>query len=127
MHINVFICIFYILNDTLLLIQLFGYSLGDSFPFHRDTQFNLAEIGAVSSDMPYMAKALVQRLKNDPRVNFKRDWKLVTLTIGGNDFCSFICLMKDPESMPRRHRVSLTKALRYLRDHLPRFEHIYFT
>jgi hypothetical protein len=100
--------------------KLFGYSLGDSFPFHKDTQFNMAEIGAVSSDMPFMAKALVKRLRNDPRVNFKKDWKLVTLTIGGNDICSFVCLMKNPEALPKQHRISLTKALRYLRDNLPR-------
>lgn len=82
----------------------------------------MAEIGAVSSDMPYMAKALVKRLKTDPRVNFKKDWKLITLSIGGNDICSFVCLMKNPESLPKKHRVSLTKALRYLRDNLPRFD-----
>ncbi|CRK94860.1 CLUMA_CG008352, isoform A [Clunio marinus] len=100
--------------------SLLGYSLGDSFPFHKESQFNLAEIGAVSSDMPYMAKALVHRIKKDKRVNFKYDWKMVTIAIGGNDICSFICLMENPESLPEKHRIALTKTLRYLKRYLPR-------
>lgn len=62
-----------------------GYSLGDSFGMHKETQFNLAEIGAVSFDMPYMARALVKRIRADPRVNFKKDWKMVTISIGDNN------------------------------------------
>ena len=46
---------------------------------------------------------------------------MVTISIGGNDICSFICLMKDPESLPERHRLALTKTLRYLKNNLPRF------
>lgn len=49
---------------------------------HKETQFNLAEIGAVSFDMPYMARALVKRIRADSRVNFKKDWKMVTISIG---------------------------------------------
>lgn len=46
---------------------------------------------------------------------------MVTITIGGNDICSFICLMKDPDSLPEKHRQALTKTLRYLKKNLPRF------
>lgn len=67
------------------------------------------------------AKALVQRMKQDKRVNFKYDWKMVTIAIGGNDICSFICLMKNPESLPQRHRASLIKTLRYLKNNMPRY------
>lgn len=38
----------------ILFFQLVGYSLGDSYPFHKASQFNMAEIGAVSYDMPFM-------------------------------------------------------------------------
>jgi hypothetical protein len=38
----------------------------------------------------------------------------------GNDICSFICLMDDPETLPELHRISLTKTLRYLKKNLPR-------
>uniref|UniRef100_A0A182WFB0 SGNH hydrolase-type esterase domain-containing protein n=1 Tax=Anopheles minimus TaxID=112268 RepID=A0A182WFB0_9DIPT len=100
--------------------KLVGYSLGDAYPFHRDSQFNMAEIGAVSYDIPYMARAMVQRIRNDPRVDFKRDWKLVTIAIGGNDICSFVCTMRYPEQLPAKHRLRLQRTLRYLRDNMPR-------
>lgn len=89
--------------------------------FDLKLKFNMAEIGAVSSDIPFMAKALVRRIKRDKRINFKRDWKMVTICMGGNDICSFICLMEDPESLPEKHRQRLIKALRYIRDNMPRF------
>lgn len=64
--------------------KLVGYSTGDAFGIHAETQFNVAEIGAVSFDLPFMAKTLVKRIRNDPRVNFKKDWKMVTISIGKN-------------------------------------------
>lgn len=100
--------------------KLVGYSRDDAFPFHEDTQFNMAEIGAVSADLPYMAKAMVQRIRRDRRIQFKHDWKLVTLCMGGNDICSFICTMDDPDSLPEKHRKRLITTLRYLRDFMPR-------
>ncbi|XP_040169796.1 phospholipase B1, membrane-associated-like [Anopheles arabiensis] len=100
--------------------KLVGYSLGDAYPFHRDSQFNMAEIGAVSYDIPYMARAMVQRIRRDPRVDWKRDWKLVTIAIGGNDICSFVCTMRYPEQLPAKHRLRLQRTLRYLRDSMPR-------
>ncbi|XP_053670197.1 phospholipase B1, membrane-associated-like [Anopheles nili] len=100
--------------------QLVGYSYGDAYPFHRDSQFNMAEIGAVSYDIPYMARAMVQRIRRDPRVDWKRDWKLVTIAIGGNDICTFVCTMRFPEQLPSKHRLRLQRTLRYLRDNMPR-------
>uniref|UniRef100_A0A182YNY3 Phospholipase B1, membrane-associated n=1 Tax=Anopheles stephensi TaxID=30069 RepID=A0A182YNY3_ANOST len=100
--------------------KLVGYSLGDAYPFHRDSQFNMAEIGAVSYDIPYMARSMVQRIRRDPRVDWKRDWKLVTISIGGNDICTFVCTMRYPEQLPSKHRLRLQRTLRYLRDNMPR-------
>lgn len=128
--------------------NLVGYSKHDAWTYHLDSQLNLAEIGASSADMPYMAKMLVQRIKQDKRINFKKSWKMVTIAIGenknimplseqvfhffffflvlltikgGNDICSFICTMDEPQSLPRKHKQRLVKTLRYLRDNLPRF------
>lgn len=101
--------------------NLTGYSKRDSFTYHLDSKFNMAEIGASSADMPYMAKLLVRRIKHDRRINFKKSWKMVTIAIGGNDMCSFVCTMDEPESLPRKHKQRLMKTLRYLRDNLPRF------
>lgn len=66
--------------------QLFGYSLGDSYNVHRSAQFNVAENIATTSDMPFNAQKLMQRIRADPRVSMKNHWKLITLMIGGNDF-----------------------------------------
>uniref|UniRef100_A0A1B0CG62 Putative phospholipase b1 membrane-associated n=1 Tax=Lutzomyia longipalpis TaxID=7200 RepID=A0A1B0CG62_LUTLO len=99
--------------------KLFGYSIGDSYPFHRASQFNVAEIGAVSADLPYMARTLIRRIKSDRRVNFKKHWKMLTISMGGNDICSFVCTWDDPESLPGKHRVSLLRTLRYIRDNMP--------
>lgn len=101
--------------------NLVGFSKQDAWTYHVESQFNMAEIGASSADMPYMAKMLVQRIKQDKRINFKKSWKMVTIAIGGNDICSFICLMDEPESLPRKHKQRLMKTLRYLRDNLPRY------
>uniref|UniRef100_A0A182MTA8 Uncharacterized protein n=1 Tax=Anopheles culicifacies TaxID=139723 RepID=A0A182MTA8_9DIPT len=100
--------------------KLVGYSYRDSYSFHWDSQFNNAEIGAVSKELPHMAAQMVTRIRTDGRVNFKKDWKLLTITIGGNDICAYVCTLKDPESLPAQHRRSLLKMLRYLRDNLPR-------
>lgn len=100
--------------------KLVGYSRNDAFPFHKDSQFNVAEIGAVSADLPFMAEVLVRRIRRDRRVNFKKNWKMLTICMGGNDFCTFACTLKNPEILPKLHRENLLKALRYIRDNMPR-------
>ncbi|CAL8290008.1 unnamed protein product [Gadus morhua 'NCC'] len=55
----------------------------------RQTGFNMAEGGAVASDFPAQARRLIGTMKNNTAVDFKNDWKLVTLFIGGNDLCSY--------------------------------------
>jgi hypothetical protein len=47
--------------------RLFGYSLSDSYNVHKGAQFNTAENIATTSDMPYNARALVERMRRDPR------------------------------------------------------------
>lgn len=100
--------------------RLVGWSRGNALPQHADAQLNLAEIGAGSVDMPAMTRAMVRRIRADRRVDFRNDWKLVTAMIGGNDVCSYVCMMREPDALPEQHRWNLVKSLRYIRDHLPR-------
>lgn len=65
--------------------NLFGYSVSDSYPFHLGSQFNVAEIGGVSADMVFMARTLINRIRSDPRVDFKRHWKMLTISIGESE------------------------------------------
>ncbi|XP_076647791.1 phospholipase B1, membrane-associated isoform X1 [Halictus rubicundus] len=100
--------------------KLIGYALGDSYTTHRASQFDVAEAGAMSRDMPFMAEYLVNRLRKDPRVDIKKDWKLITVMIGSNDFCINICAVSLPRSILDDHKKDLVKTLRILRDNLPR-------
>lgn len=61
--------------------KLIGYSLTDSFTHQNESQFNIAEIGAMSQDLPFMTRQLVKRIKKDPRVDFINDWKVLPLLI----------------------------------------------
>ncbi|KAF3422773.1 hypothetical protein E2986_11347, partial [Frieseomelitta varia] len=100
--------------------KLIGYSLGDSVSTEPDAQFNVAETGAMSKDMPFMAQHLVEKIKSDPRIDVNKDWKLILLMIGCNDFCSNICIAPSPWSILKEHEIELINTLRILRDNLPR-------
>lgn len=47
--------------------KLFGYSLSDAYNVHQSAQFNVAENIATTSDMPYNARKLMNRMKLDSR------------------------------------------------------------
>ncbi|KAE8750863.1 hypothetical protein FOCC_FOCC002291 [Frankliniella occidentalis] len=99
---------------------LVGYSLKDSRAFQKASVFNVAEINSMSQDLPWQASNLVKRMRSDPRVDLQRDWKVITILVGSNDFCSDMCFRKDPESLPEQHRQDLRESLRILKKHLPR-------
>ena len=40
------------------------------------------------SDMPSEARKLIDRMKDDARVDYANDWKLLTMFVGGNDLCA---------------------------------------
>lgn len=56
--------------------NLLGYSLGDSFSYHENSQFNVAEARASSKDLPFMARVLVQKMLRDDRINIEKNWKV---------------------------------------------------
>lgn len=81
----------------------------------------MAENAAVSSDMPVMAYKLLRRMHLDLRVNVKLQWKIITLMIGLNDFCTNICHRKtSPYWMNWEIEESTIKTLRIIRDTMPR-------
>lgn len=83
-------------------------------------RFNVAELGAMSRDIPYEAQVLVKRMSRDPKVNMTEDWKLITMLIGNNDFCSDVCYLPRPEDAIKKHEENMVKTYRYLRDNVPR-------
>ncbi|XP_048506215.1 phospholipase B1, membrane-associated-like [Athalia rosae] len=97
-----------------------GYALSDGYTTNKESQFNVAEALAMSRDLPFMAQTLVKRIKNDKRVDMNTHWKLITILIGPNDFCSEMCYQRSPWSILERHRADLLSTFRILRDNLPR-------
>ncbi|XP_012527810.1 phospholipase B1, membrane-associated [Monomorium pharaonis] len=100
--------------------NLIGYALGDSLTTHKASQLNIAESGAMSADMMYMAEVLVERIKKDPRIDLQRHWKFISFMIGYNDFCNEICWIPSPWSILETHKANLLQVLRILKDNLPR-------
>lgn len=100
--------------------NLYGYSSQDGLSIDKSSMFNVAEFGAMSRDVPHMSSVLIQRIKSDPKVNFKHHWKLVTLMIGPNDFCLDICYHDRPESIVDLHERDLLATFRNIRDNMPR-------
>jgi hypothetical protein len=56
--------------------HIVGYSTGTGTTVDSGAGFNVAEAGALSHQMPYQARVLVERIKRDRRVHFQRDWKV---------------------------------------------------
>lgn len=100
--------------------NLIGYTVNDSFTYSPGVGFNTAEIGAVTTDLLGMAQVLVERIRKDNRVNFLKDWKMITIAIGANDICSYVCALDNPNKLPESHRKNLMDTLRYFKKNLPR-------
>ncbi|XP_063908593.1 phospholipase B1, membrane-associated-like [Zophobas morio] len=99
--------------------NLIGYAVKTSLTIQQESQFNVAEINAISSDIPYMARELVKRMKSTKCVNINEDWKMITIFIGANNFCD-ACYLEDMTAALEQHRKDMIEVLRILRDNLPR-------
>ncbi|XP_055607010.1 phospholipase B1, membrane-associated-like isoform X2 [Uranotaenia lowii] len=100
--------------------SLYGYPVKDGVSTSKSSRFNAAEGGAMSQDIPHQARNLVKRMLSDPKVDVKKHWKVITILIGGNDFCSNICYTNPPEKALEYHEKNILTALRIFRDYLPR-------
>ncbi|CAB0031189.1 unnamed protein product [Trichogramma brassicae] len=100
--------------------NLIGFATSDAFTYEKASEFNVAEGGAMSRDIPYMAQALINRMKSDPRVDLKKHWKMVSIMIGANDFCTDMCYLPKASDTLHNHKKDLLQALRLLKSELPR-------
>uniref|UniRef100_A0A8C6QB68 Phospholipase B1, membrane-associated n=1 Tax=Nannospalax galili TaxID=1026970 RepID=A0A8C6QB68_NANGA len=66
--------------------SILGFSTGT---LEETAGLNVAVEGARARDMPAQARALVERMKNRPEIKLDKDWKLITIFIGGNDLCQY--------------------------------------
>lgn len=97
---------------------LTGYSLGTGRESSPQASLNQAVAGAKSDDMMTQVRALVKRMKNDSNINFKEDWKVITVFIGGNDLCDF-CKNSLFYSM-ENYIKNVRETLDYLHKEVPR-------
>ncbi|XP_075353302.1 phospholipase B1, membrane-associated [Mycteria americana] len=98
--------------------SLIGYSTGTGKETSDNAALNQAVAGDHAEDVPAQVRRLVDRMKNDTRINFQTDWKLITLLIGGNDLCKFC---NDPvHYSPENYTYNLQTALDILHREVPR-------
>uniref|UniRef100_A0A1I7U7J0 Lipase_GDSL domain-containing protein n=1 Tax=Caenorhabditis tropicalis TaxID=1561998 RepID=A0A1I7U7J0_9PELO len=76
-----------------------------------DYQFNVAEIGAETEDLPEQALELVHRMQRYVGRSLKNKWALITIVTGSEEFC---------EKCEPPSRTSIRRALGVLRRGLPR-------
>ncbi|XP_054617588.1 phospholipase B1, membrane-associated-like isoform X1 [Dunckerocampus dactyliophorus] len=95
-----------------------GYSVGRGKQHTPHAFLNQAVAGATSKDLPTQVRTLVARMKNDSRINFESDWKVITVFIGGNDICEhcFNSLLYSVENFVKK----IEESLDYLHKEVPR-------
>ncbi|KAJ9576076.1 hypothetical protein L9F63_007041, partial [Diploptera punctata] len=99
--------------------NIIGYAQGNAMSFMPDSKFNVAEPMAMNRDIVFQAKLLLLRMKADKNIDFEKDWKLITILMGHNDFCSDMCY-RNWKALPNETRDNLKAALDYLHDNMPR-------
>ncbi|GCC30715.1 hypothetical protein chiPu_0009169 [Chiloscyllium punctatum] len=95
--------------------NIYGFATGIG---KNMSNFNVAVPGSMSHDMPKQAHTLVQLMKNSSEINFKQDWKVITLFIGANDLCEY-CMNKEVYSADSYVK-HIEEALDILHQQVPR-------
>ncbi|KAM5291657.1 phospholipase B1, membrane-associated [Ctenodactylus gundi] len=98
--------------------SLKGFSTGTGTENSSGAFFNQAVSGAKAEDLVAQARRLVDLMKNDARIHFQEDWKIITVFIGGNDLCDFC---KDQvHYSPENFTDNIRKALDIFHAEVPR-------
>ncbi|XP_068436917.1 phospholipase B1, membrane-associated [Clinocottus analis] len=98
--------------------SLTGFSEGKGSEDSPQAFLNQAVAGAKSGDMVQQVRILVEKMKNDLRLDFHNDWKVITMFISANDLCD-ICtdsIFFSPRNVVGRIR----DALDILHSEVPR-------
>ncbi|GMS94918.1 hypothetical protein PENTCL1PPCAC_17093, partial [Pristionchus entomophagus] len=100
--------------------KLFGYSKNSGLTSDwANAQLNVAVSGATAANLSDQAKDLIQKIKDHPdKVDIAKDWKLIHLLIGANDFCAW-CDNPEDES-PALFGKRIKEAIQILKENLPR-------
>eukprot|EP00413_Alexandrium_margalefii_P041424 CAMPEP_0204592616 /NCGR_PEP_ID=MMETSP0661-20131031/51030_1 /ASSEMBLY_ACC=CAM_ASM_000606 /TAXON_ID=109239 /ORGANISM="Alexandrium margalefi, Strain AMGDE01CS-322" /LENGTH=336 /DNA_ID=CAMNT_0051602853 /DNA_START=41 /DNA_END=1051 /DNA_ORIENTATION=+ len=85
---------------------------------NRVAVHNVAVSGDVVQGMDKQANRLIAAIRDDKSIDFRNDWKIVTILIGGNNQCA--ACHGAAANQPTMYREDLTSALTILRKALPR-------
>ncbi|KAB5562016.1 hypothetical protein PHYPO_G00013120 [Pangasianodon hypophthalmus] len=77
----------------------------------NETGFNLAVTGHNTVNFSEQARNMIDTFKTYPGLNFREDWKLVTILIGMNDICDY-CKDKVPRLIVNVVQIFTMKPLR---------------
>jgi hypothetical protein len=98
--------------------HLFGQSYGiGSADVYDVAYLNIAQPGAVASDIIGQAQILVERVLSHPDVDLENDWKLLNIFIGGNDVCGY-CRHGQPT--PSQFANNIATAVEIVKASIPR-------
>ncbi|XP_005175112.1 phospholipase B1, membrane-associated-like [Musca domestica] len=100
--------------------NLYGFATDNVLVKDKKSYFNIAEPMIMSRDLVYQVQLLIERLKGDPKVDMKNDWKLLTIFVGSLDLCFDLCHSKHLWDKLRQHEIDLIDAFTLLRDNVPR-------
>ncbi|XP_058018517.1 phospholipase B1, membrane-associated [Ahaetulla prasina] len=97
--------------------SLVGFSIGKGDEDTPNSYFNQAVAGATSDDIIHQTRRLINLMKHDSNINFQKDWKLITLLIGGNDLCDYCD--DSIRSSPEYYMTNIQSALDILHKEVP--------
>ncbi|CAJ0586893.1 unnamed protein product, partial [Mesorhabditis spiculigera] len=104
--------------------NLQGYAVGTgSENVWEKAKLNTGIPGAQSGGLLTQAETLINKMKAHSEINFKNDWKLVNLFIGGNDLCAYCDDVYHNASSPHSaedFRDNIKAAVKMLKDNMPR-------
>jgi phospholipase B1 len=101
--------------------NLTGFSTGENvlkIP-NKNSRFNVAVSGSIAFSLMDQAKELIERLKSSTDVDYLKDWKLITMFIGGNDLSDF-CLNTRDKHVPSAYINYIRDALDLMQQEIPR-------
>jgi phospholipase B1 len=99
-------------------VQGFSHGVDIAFVNEKGVGFNAAVSGQEANHIPDQARTLINRLKESTKIDYKKDWKLITLFIGANDLCDF-CKDRIIHS-PKAYISYIQEGLDLIKKELPR-------
>lgn len=99
--------------------DLHGHSSGSGKQGSNGAKLNYAVPGSTAQDLHGQALKLVDAMRQDSNVDFDKDWKVITVFIGGNDVCDYFD-GKTAENTPDNYIQGIKKAIDVFHATVPR-------